>query len=72
MAAPDRPAHVKPYANGLTGQWTEMKCATAVDNVVRFECNWDLLQASHKRVGKGFWYLVEHEVPVHTFTTALR
>jgi len=34
MAAPDRPVDVKPYANGLTRQWTEVMCPTAVDNVL--------------------------------------
>ena len=72
MAAPDRSAHVKLYANGQTRQWTEVMCPTAVDNLVRVECDWDLPpQALHKRVGKGFLYLVEYDVPVHTFTTAL-
>ena len=71
MAAPDRPAHVKPFFNGLTRQWTEVMCLTAVDNLVRVECDRDLPPALHKRVGTGFWYSVEHEVPVHTFTTAL-
>jgi len=46
-------------------------CPTAVDNLVRVECDSDLPQALRKRVDKGFWYSVEHEVPVHTFTTVL-
>ena len=70
MAAAERPAHVKPYANGLLRQWTEVMYPTVVDNLV-LECDSDLPQALHKRVGKGFWYSVEHEVPVHTLTTAL-
>jgi len=71
MAAPDRPARIKPYANGLTRQCTEVMCPTAVDNLVRVECDSDLPPALHKRVGKGLWYAVEHEVPVLIFTTAL-
>ena len=70
MAAADRPAHVKPFFNGPMRQWTEVMCPTAVDNLVlERDCN--LPQALHKRVGKGFWYSVKHEVPVHTWTTAL-
>jgi len=45
-------------------------CPTAVDNLERVP-GLDLPPALHKRVGKGFWYSVEHEVSVHTFTTAL-
>ena len=71
MAAADRPAHVKPFFNGPMRQWTEVMCPTAVDNLERVECDWDLPPALHRRVGKGVWYSVEHEVPVHTLTTAL-
>ena len=41
-----------------------------MDNLELVACDWDLPPALHKRVGKGFWYSVEHEVPVHTLTTA--
>ena len=51
MAVPDRPAHDKPYANGLTRQWTEVMCPTAVDNLEYVECDWDL---PPRRKAKGF------------------
>jgi len=71
MAAPDSPARVNPFFYGLTRQWTEVMCPTAVDNLERVECDCDLPPALHKRVGKDFWYSVEHEVPVHALITAL-
>ena len=42
-----------------------------MDNLELVACDWDLPPALHKRVGKAFWYSVEHEVPVHTLITAL-
>ena len=55
IAASDRPAHVKLYANGLTRQWTQVMCPTAVHNLERVECHSDLPPALHKRVDQGFW-----------------
>jgi len=46
-------------------------CPTAVDRSALNATGTSLPQALQKRVGKGFWYSVEHEVPVHAFTTAL-
>jgi len=71
IAARDMPAHIKPFFDGMTRQWAEVMGPTAVDNLELVECDWDLPPALHKRVGKGFWYSTEHEVPVHTLTTAL-
>jgi len=62
MAAPEMPAHVKPYANDLMHQWTKKIWSPALDNLTGV-MDKTLWPEVHQKTASS-WFSVGYFVPV--------